>query len=386
MNIGLSTTMIQRGKSGVAQYVFALVRALLSEDHAHRLHLFVLEDDLPLFDFVKEQARKIPVPERCRSAVKNILWHQLRLPALARHLDLNVLHIPSYRRLLWRKPCALVATIHDLAPFHVSGKYDPARMFYGKVVVRHLARRQDEIIAISSNTAHDIERFFGIPKTRQNVVLNGIDPERFFPSDAAQARIEAASRWRLTEPFFLYISRLEHPAKNHVRLIEAFSTFKAATRSSWLLVLAGSDWHGAEAIRAAAQTSPCQADIRFTGFVADNDLATLYRAAGAFVYPSLFEGFGFPPVEAMACGCPVISSPRGSLEEVVAQAALVVDPENVADIAKALERLATDPTCRKRLIEAGFQNARRFDWRLNARSVLKIYDRAARRSLNVRNP
>jgi glycosyltransferase involved in cell wall biosynthesis len=379
MRVGLSTTMIQRGKSGVAQYVFALVRALVAEGEACRLHLFVLEEDLALFDFVRGQVALVTVPERVRPAVKNILWHQGTLVALARQFGLDVLHIPSYRRLLWRKPCALVATIHDLAPFHVSGKYDAARMFYGKVVVRHLARRQDAIIAISTNTARDVERFFGIPMARQTVVLNGIDHGRFSPGNPAEARLQAAARWELKTPFFLYVSRLEHPAKNHVRLLEAFNAFKAATGSPWLMVLGGSDWHGAESIHAAAQASPFRADIRFLGFVADADLPTLYRAAEAFVYPSLFEGFGFPPVEAMACGCPVISSARGSLAEVVGQAAMLVDPENVADMAKALELVASNAARRSELVSAGFENARRFDWRRNARTVLGVYDRALRR-------
>lgn len=379
MRIGLSTTMIQRGKSGIAQYVFALVRALLAEGSEHRLHLFILEEDLPLFDFAKERAQLIVVPERRRSPIKNILWHQTRLPKLARQLGVEVVHVPSYRRLLWPRPCALVATIHDLAPFHVSGKYDPARMFYGKVVVRQLAQRQHEIIAISTNTAVDIERFFGIPRVRQNIILNGIDHTRFGPGDTESAKTVAAKRWQLRAPFFLYVSRLEHPAKNHVRLIEAFSRFKAETASPWLLVLGGSDWHGAQFIHAAAKASPAAADIRFLGFVADADLPTLYHAADAFVYPSLFEGFGFPPIEAMACGCPVLSSTRGSLSEVVAQAAAIVDPDNPEDIARQLRRLATDQAFREGLVKAGSQNAQRFDWHANARAVLQVYRAAIRR-------
>jgi glycosyltransferase involved in cell wall biosynthesis len=378
MNIGLTTTMIQRGKSGVAQYVFALTRSLLAEESRHRFHLVVLEEELPLFDFVKGRAELITVPERHRPAVKSILWHQVRLPVLTRQLGLDVLHVPSYRRLLWPRPCALVATIHDLAPFHVTGKYDPARMFYCKVVVRRLARRLDEIIAISTNTASDIERYFGIQRARQNLVLNGIDHGRFCPGDGAAAKVVADERWHLRAPFFLYVSRLEHPAKNHVRLIEAFNRFKAATRSPWLLVLGGGDWHGVEDIRAAAKASPASADIRFLGFVADDDLPSLYRAADAFVYPSLFEGFGFPPIEAMACGCPVISSTRGSLAEVVAQAAAPVEPDDVDDMAEQLERVATDEVFRVHLITAGYQNARRFDWQANARAVLKVYCTAAR--------
>lgn len=333
MNTGFSTSVIQRGKTGVAQYVFALLKAMLPHAGKHRFHLFVLEEDLPLFEFAKDAMTLIPVPERFRPAGKNVLWHQTHLPRLARDLKLDVLHVPSYRRMLWPKPCPLVSTIHDLAPFHVRGKYDWKRMIYGRVVVKRLARRQDLVLAVSENTARDLVKFFQLP------------------GDSATAKAIAASRWGLNQPFFLYVSRLEHPAKNHVRLIESFNRFKAATRSPWLLAFGGSDWHGAEAIHAAAAASPFAQDIRFLGFVDDPSLPDLYRATEAFVYPSLFEGFGFPPIEAMACGCPVISSTRGSLKEVVAGAARTVDPESIDDLSRALTELATDNSIRKRLCE-----------------------------------
>src|SRR5690348_9170733 len=122
MHIGISTSVIQRGKTGVAQYVFALVRAFLPFSIQHRFHLFVLEEDVPLFAFAKEAMEIIPVSERYRPPVRNILWHQATLPKLVHGHKLDVLHIPSYRRMLWPRPCAQVATIHDLAPFHVSNK------------------------------------------------------------------------------------------------------------------------------------------------------------------------------------------------------------------------------------------------------------------------
>src|SRR6266566_6111055 len=164
MRIGISTSVIQRGKSGVGQYVFALLRAMLSRSHQHKFVLFVLEDDIPLFAFAKDKAEIVTVPERFRPPVKNILWHQTRLPKLARNLHLDVLHIPSYRRMLWRRPCPLVSTIHDLAPFHVAEKYDWKRMFYGRVIARRLARRQNRIIAISEYTAGDIVDWFALPR------------------------------------------------------------------------------------------------------------------------------------------------------------------------------------------------------------------------------
>lgn len=367
MKIAISTSVIQRGKTGVAQYVFAVVRSLLAHADEHEFHLLVLEEDMPLFDFAKHKMKLVPVAEKWRSAVKNIAWHQFVLPAWLKREGIDVLHVPSYRRMVWKAPCATVATIHDLAPFHVKGKYDLARMIYGRVIVKQLARRQDAIVSISTNTAQDIERFFGVPVSDQNVILNGLDHARFCP-----AKVEKPET-----PFFLYVSRLEHPAKNHVRLIEAFNHFKAVTGSDWQLVLGGSDWHGAEVIHATAKASPFAKDIRFLGFVPDADLPNLYRTAGAMVYPSMFEGFGMPPVEAMACGCPVISSAAGSLQEVVGDAARIIDPKDVMSIAQALSDIASDESLRQRLIAAGFVNARRFDWDSNAAEVLRVYAKAA---------
>lgn len=376
MRVGFSTCMIQGGKSGVAQYVFALLRALLQRPDHPELSLFALEADLPLFQFAVPHAQIIPVPERYRRPIRNIFWHQCRLPDLVRRLRLDAMHVPSYRRMLWLKPCPLVATIHDLAPFHVQAKYDPARMFYGRVLARALAKRQDQIIAVSQHTANDVQRFFGIPPARIHVIRNGLDHGRFQPAaDSGLARAEVARRWGVEHPYLLYVSRLEHPAKNHVRLLEAFSQFKQSTGSDWLLVLGGSDWHGADAIHAAAADSPARDSIRFLGFVPDADLPCLYQAAAALVYPSLFEGFGFPPVEAMASGCPVLSSTRGALGEVVGDAAGYLNPEDIHQMASALQRVVHDPAWREHLREAGFRNARRFDWSQNADRVLDCYRR-----------
>src|SRR4051794_11496304 len=188
MRIGISTSVIQRGKTGVAQYVFALLRGFLAHADHHDFTLFVLEEDLPLFAFAQGKVTFVTVPEQFRSPVRNILGHQTRLPGLARQHRLDVLHVPSYRRLVWRQPCALVGTIHDLAPFHVANKYDWKRMLYGRVIVRRLARRQDQIIAISENTAKDIVNFFRLPRERLTVIHNGLEHERFSPGSSSEAR------------------------------------------------------------------------------------------------------------------------------------------------------------------------------------------------------
>jgi glycosyltransferase involved in cell wall biosynthesis len=373
VKIGLSTSVIQRGKTGIAQYVLSLLRALASQATNEQFVLFVLEKDAEFFRDLGDRFELFLVPEKYRPPIRNILWHQISLPSIARRLGLDLLHIPSYRRLMWRRPCPLVATIHDLAPFRVVNKYDLARTFYGRVVVKFLARRQSEIITVSQNTAADIEQFFRIPKRNVRVIYNGIDHERFNQRHHIQAREAVAKKFRLTKPFFLYVARLEHPGKNHRRLVEAFERFKEQTNSDWQLALGGSDWHGAELIHARIAESAYRSDIRPLGFVSNEDLPTLYSAAEAFVYPSLYEGFGLPPLEAMACGCPVISSDRGSLGEVVSDAAWIVDPEDVEDICDALLQLHSEAKSRAALVQKGLLRAKEFSWERAARETLAVY-------------
>ena len=377
MRIGLSTSVIGRGKTGIGQYVFALTRALLAREEPPQLVLFVLEEDLPLFEFASPRAQIVPVPERFRPATQDIIWHQTKLPRLARKLKLDLIHVPSYRRMMWRGPCPRVATIHDLAPFRVPDKYDWKRMFYGRVIARRLARRQDAVIAISECTARDVQRFFELPQDRIAVIPNGIEHERFFPDSTYDAKTEIATRFDLKKPFFLYVSRLEHPGKNHVRLIESFNQFKKRTKSEWQLVLAGSDWTGAEVIHATINSSPYAEDIRALGFVSDDDLPKFYHAADVFVYPSLYEGFGMPPIEAMACGCPVISSTRGSLQEVVGEAASLINPEDVDDIAGKLASMSGSIELRKTWRKAGITRAKIFDWKKTAANTLALWERVA---------
>jgi glycosyltransferase involved in cell wall biosynthesis len=377
VRIGFSTSVIQRGRSGVGQYVLALVRALLPAATHHEFTLFVLEKDLPLFDFASGSMRLEPVSERFRPAVRDILWHQTVLPGLVKRLGIEVLHVPSYRRMIWPRPCALVSTIHDLAPFHMKGKYDPARMFYGRVVARRLAQRQDAIVTVSRSTAHDVETLFKVPAERLNVIPNGLDHAQFRTGSRAEAREAVCAPRAITGPFFLYVARLEHPGNNHSGLIEAFNRFKASTGSPWKLMLAGGDWHGAPAIHEMARTSPFASDISVHGFVPSAELPDWYRAADVFVFPSHFEGFGMPPVEAMACGCPVLSSSCGALAETVGDAAGHLEPGDVGQIQTQLTRAATDAAWLEELRAAGLARARLFDWATAARATLDVYMRAA---------
>ena len=380
IRVALSASVIQGGKSGVASYVFGLLDGLRAIDPPVELTVMGLEADRPLFEKWLDRIHWQPVGEEWRPAVRNILWHHTRLPALLKRLDIDVLHIPSYRRIVWRPPTAQVVTIHDCAAFAVRAKYDAARMFYGRHVVSRLARGADAVMTVSAATAADVRRYFRIKDA--TVIWNGIDHDQYRPLPPATVAATLASSFGQTRPYFLYLARLEHPGKNHVRLIEAFEQFVAAhPEREEDLILGGADWHGAEVIHQRIAASPCRERIRSLGFVSKNDLAVLYGGATAMVYPSLFEGFGLPPIEAMACGCPVISSPAGSLREVVGDAAHLIDPESVADIAAGLAAVPVSPAAREAWRERGILRARAFHWQNAARAVVDIYHSAAEHSL-----
>lgn len=373
MRIGISTSVVERGQTGVGQYLLALIRALLRLPGRNEFVLFVLEEDLPLFEFARKRMRIVTVPEHFRPPVLDIFWHQTRLPRLARALELDVLHVPSYRRLLWSRPCPLVGTVHDLAHFRIHGKYDWLRTLYGRRIAPRLVQRQDHLIAVSNNTAQDMTTFFQVPEERVTVIYNGIDHGRFFLTSRKQAKAAVAERHGLRAPFFLYVARLEHPAKNHLRLIEAFTRFKAGEQSPWQLVFAGRDAKDAAVIHSAIRQSPVAADIHSLGFVPDEQVPTLLRAADVFVYPSLYEGFGMPPLEAMACGCAVICSDGGSLREVVDHAGVLVNPEDVDELKFRMAQLAGDSGLRERWQMAGVAWAKHFDWHKTATATMQVY-------------
>lgn len=377
MKCALSVSVIQRGRSGVAAYVFGLLDGLAAMKHRPEMHIFGLQEDEDHFGRWREWVNWHPVSEFYRPPLKNVFWHQCRFPVLLKRVGVDVVHIPSYRRMIARPGCCQVVTIHDMAPFHVEKKYDPARMIYGRQVVPRLVRCADRIITVSEATAADVRRYGSVSEEKIDVIWNGIDHTRFQPQPQP-GETSLLKAGDTAPPYWIYLARLEHPAKNHVRLIEAFESFcRTIPGVPHHLVFGGADWHGAEVIHERIARSECRERIHVLGFVDDSDLPVWYRHAEALVYPSLFEGFGLPPIEAMACGCPVISSGAGSLEEVTGDAALRVDPGNVDSIAEAMERLAAwTAEERRQWVERGIAHAGCFAWSLCAEKALQSYRQA----------
>jgi len=322
MQIGISTFVMQGGTSGVAAYIRNLVQGLQHEDRDNTYELLMARNEADLIPLNNPNFIKRLYTPFINRPVVNLAWHNIGLP---QH-NYDLLHIPSYRRIPLLKRTKVVATVHDLAPFSVDAKYDRARMFFNRRIVPDMIRRADHVIAVSEHTKHDLVRLTGYPEGKISMIYSGIDHDLFRPHPKVDAQARLAELHGLNKPFFIYVSRLEHPAKNHVRLIEAFERFKLENDSAHQLVLAGADWNGTDVIRERAKESPVKDDIIFLGFVEANTLPLLYSACDLTVYPSLFEGFGFPILEALACGAPTLCSNTSSMKEIAGNIVPVFDP------------------------------------------------------------
>lgn len=314
------------------------------------------------------------VGERMRRPAWNVLWHQTVLPMSSRERRYDVLFLPAgNRRVPAYAPCPTVGTVHDLAAIHVRGKYDRARTLYINHVLPFLIRRLTSVITVSESSKRDIVEHARVPERRVRVIPLAADTALFHPAEmTVRDSSTLCAKYGIRPPYVLYVSRIEHPGKNHVRLIRAFDRLKSRERIPHQLVLAGSDWTRADEVHRVARGCGCADDIVFTGFAARADLPALYRCAQLFVFPSLFEGFGLPVLEAMACGTPVTCSDRSSIPEVVGDAGVLFDPYDEESIAHGMTTLLTDDVSRARYRRLGLERARLFSWSSTARQTLAV--------------
>ena len=302
--------------------------------------------------------------------------------AILKRLDCDLVHIPNLFSIPRALPCPYVMTVHDMLE-HMSRAREQNgfwRSLHFSLTKRVLSGAE-RIFAVSNFTKTEIEKLFGIPADRIEVVYNAID-ERFLAGHASTAdRDLLAQRYQITYPFLLYAGRIS-PHKNVVRMIEAFSALKTELERDELypdlkLIIIGDDLSGNPDLRRTVVRSGVQNDVRFLGFIPIDVLRIFYDSAKIFVFPSLYEGFGLPPLEAMVHGTPVVTSNVSSLPEVVGNAAVLVNPENVFEIMRALHRVLTDQALRDRMKERGYQQAAKFSWDASVRRIVGVYRQMA---------
>jgi len=302
--------------------------------------------------------------------------------AIVRRLDCDVTHIPHLYWLPRGLKCPYVITVHDLLE-HMYGSHDSSSLRRGMhfFLTRRVLRGAARVLAVSEFTKNEIHKLLAIPDDRIEVVYNAID-ERFLHGHATEAdRAMIAQRYQVNYPFILYAGAIR-PHKNVVRIIEAFSALKSELAKEGQfqdlkLIIIGDDVVGHPRLRRTVVRSGVQHDVRFLGFVPIEVLRIFYDVAKVFVFPSLYEGFGLPPLEAMAHGTPVVTSNTSSLPEVVGNAALMVNPENVFEIRRGLQQALLDPGARQRMKERGYTQSQRFSWTSSVARILEIYREVA---------
>ena len=308
-----------------------------------------------------------------RRAVR-IAWEQALAPLVAVRDAVDVVHAPvNIAPLLAPRP--VVVTVHALAFLRDPEQYPAAQQQYLRLFTALSVRRARRIIAVSEHTRQDILRYYGVQPERVVTVPNGVDHERFRPVSDPQATRAFRAAHGLPEDFILFVGTLQ-PRKNLVGLLRAYAQLDPATRPP-LIVGGGEGWLY-EPIFTEAQALGVADDVRFAGYIDPVELPLWYSAATMFVYPSLYEGFGLPVLEAMACGSPVITSSTSALAEVAGDAALLVDPEDVGSLSAALRRLGEDAELRATLRRRGLERAAAFSWERTARATVQVYRAAYR--------
>jgi glycosyltransferase involved in cell wall biosynthesis len=353
---------------GIGTYVRNLLRELARIDHSTEYAVLCREQDCatvremgPNFRAVKEAAGAYSVGE------------QFSVPLDLRRERVKLFHAPHYV-LPPLTPCRSVVTIHDCIHLRFP-QYLPNRLAYAyaRASLWTATHRAARVITVSEASKRDILRYFTIPESRIEVIYNAID-ERFWQQPTPDDMERVRQRYRLDAPFVLYTGNIK-PHKNLERLIEAFNVLRQSPHLKHVqLLIIGDEISKYASLRRAVHRYKLHKHVRFFGFVSDQTLAALYRLADVFVFPSLYEGFGLPPLEAMASGTPVITSNVSSLPEVVGDAALMIDPYDSSAIADALRRVLTDAALRADLRARGFDRARSFSWERSIRRVREIYD------------
>lgn len=374
MRIAIDYTAAIRQKAGIGNYVRRLVDALLAQDTVNSYTLLTSgrptrERPFPQADNVR--GRSIYIPDR----YLNIIWYRWRLPLYTTYFSgqVDIYHGPDFALPPTGKTLRKVVTVHDLAFLeHPEYAVPSLAATLGKVVPEAVAAA-DVVCTVSQEVSRTLIKHFHTPREKLTVIPNGVSP--YFRRITDPILLQSTHhKFGLKHPFVLGVGTLE-PRKNHIGLIKAFYQAQKKKNGPAMLALAGGKGWLYEETMQLVEELKLTKKVRFLGRVTDLELVTLYSMADVFAFPSFAEGFGVPPLEAMACGVPVITSNTSSLPEVVGNAGLLVDPHNTEELSTAIMRILGDKQLQEDLRQKGYERVKHFTWQEAARKMLTVYQK-----------
>jgi alpha-1,3-rhamnosyl/mannosyltransferase len=377
MRVAIDLTALNERASGIDRYLLGLVRSLALLERGVEFFLFINAEDRARFAGLHRLPAHCHVLPCCfRPRVVRLFFQQFLQPLFLHALRIDVLHSPTFIMPVWRGRARHVLTIHDMSSFVMPHCHPPLRRgrLYERIVSESI-RRADLVTVPSSSVKADILRFVNdVNEERIRVIACGID-DVFHPRDAAEVT-PVLRRLAIPTPYLLYLGTLD-PRKNLPMLIDAFAELVAEGRAEHLVLGGDAGWSPNELFSRVARNG-LQARIHLPGYIAEADLPFVYAGATLFVYPSLLEGFGFPPLEAMATGVPVIGSDTSSLRENLAGAATLVPSGDAKQLEVAMRTLLTDEAERSSAVEAGLKHSQSYRWDRFAAETFACYEELCR--------
>lgn len=375
MEIAVDLTPIPKQITGVGEYARCLLKSLTEFDRENHYWLFIKEDQCEQYNPGRENFHIVPQSRILHNRMIRLLWEQTALPLHLLRRKIELLHSIHYTT-PWIAPCKRVITFHDMTFYLFPEKHTWIKRLFFQSIIPVSIKKANHIFADSKNTKADIIKILDISPAKIDVVYLAAD-SNYRPFNIESLDLNLKKKYGIRFPYILYVGTLE-PRKNVSRLIQAYHRLSTETSLEHQLVIAGKKGWAYKGIfdMVGSLDQRTQEKIIFTGYVPEDDLPSLYNAADLFVYPSLYEGFGIPPLEAMACGIPVIASNISSIPEVVGDAGILVDPRDTQAIFEAMQEVLKNRELRAELKRKGIQAAKTFSREKMAQEILAVYKKA----------
>ncbi|MFN2214366.1 MAG: glycosyltransferase family 4 protein [Anaerolineales bacterium] len=370
MRIGIDATALPPQPVGAGNYIIQLIRALVKANFDHQLVIYTQQHSPDLINLPADAEVEWRIVSDMTPGFR-LVWEQTSFPGLIRRDKVNLLHSLHYTKPL-RLQCASVVTFHDMTFFLYPQLHTRARRLFFPPMMKLSAKQADEIVTVSESTRRDVIRLLGVDPDKVSATQLGVDAS-FRVIDDLQAKKVIVTKYDLPEEFILYLGTIE-PRKNLPLLMRAYRLLVDSGTRLKLILVGKYGWMYQEVFNLVSELN-LEDMVRFTGYIPQDELPLVYNLASLFVYPTIYEGFGIPVLEAMACGVPVISSDIASLPEIVGEAGILVPAGDLGAYFSAMKLVTDDQDLRGKLIDQGKLRASEFSWERTAQLTQQVYQK-----------